>query len=69
MDICVDPSRISREVFSGQKRLCLAITEPDAGSDVAALATEAVLTSDGKHYKVNGQKKVSHVSPVIQRYL
>lgn len=49
--------RISKEVFSGQKRLCLAITEPDAGSDVAALATEAVLTADGKHYRVNGQKK------------
>ncbi|PVH76613.1 acyl-CoA dehydrogenase [Cadophora sp. DSE1049] len=49
--------RISKEVFSGQKRLCLAITEPDAGSDVAALATEATLTADGKHYKVNGQKK------------
>ncbi|CZR68031.1 uncharacterized protein PAC_17930 [Phialocephala subalpina] len=36
----------------------LAITEPDAGSDVSALATEAVLTRDGKSYKVSGQKKV-----------
>ncbi|KAL5320425.1 hypothetical protein ACEPPN_011229 [Leptodophora sp. 'Broadleaf-Isolate-01'] len=57
--------RISKEVFSGQKRLCLAITEPDAGSDVAALATEAILTPDGKHYKVNGQKKVSPLPLLI----
>lgn len=50
--------RVSKEVFSGEKILCLAITEPDAGSDVASLATEAVLSPDGKHYVVNGQKKV-----------
>ncbi|OBT75477.1 hypothetical protein VF21_04907 [Pseudogymnoascus sp. 05NY08] len=49
--------RVAKEVFSGQKRLALAITEPDAGSDVQSLATRAVLTPDGKHYKVNGQKK------------
>ena len=50
--------RVAKEVLSGEKRICLAITEPDAGSDVAALATEAVLTPDKKHYKVSGQKKV-----------
>lgn len=50
--------RVAQEVLSGEKRICLAITEPDAGSDVAALSTEAVLTPDGKYYKVSGQKKV-----------
>lgn len=33
---------------------CLAITEPDAGSDVAALKTKAV--KDGDHYIINGSK-------------
>ncbi|SCO52119.1 probable acyl-CoA dehydrogenase [Fusarium fujikuroi] len=36
---------------------CLMVTEPDAGSDVAGLTTEAVKTEDGKHYVINGQKK------------
>lgn len=41
----------------GKQRHCLMITEPDAGSDVAALTTTAAKTSDGKHYILNGQKK------------
>ncbi|GME49438.1 Monooxygenase FAD-binding protein [Neofusicoccum parvum] len=45
------------EVLSGQKRICLAITEPNAGSDVQGIATEAQLTPDGKHFVVDGQKK------------
>lgn len=44
-------------LFKGGKRICLAITEPDAGSDVASIATMAVKTEDGKHYIVNGTKK------------
>jgi len=40
-----------------------AITEPDAGSDVANLTCEAKLTEDGKHYIVNGEKKwITNVS-------
>jgi alkylation response protein AidB-like acyl-CoA dehydrogenase len=42
----------------GEKRICLAITEPSGGSDVANLTTTAVKTEDGKHYIVNGEKKV-----------
>jgi alkylation response protein AidB-like acyl-CoA dehydrogenase len=57
--------RIAQEVFSGNKRLCLAITEPDAGSDVQGITTEAELTTDGKHYKLNGQKKVSFEGSTI----
>ena len=50
-------NRIVPEILSGEKRICLAITEPDAGSDVANLTCEAKLSEDGKHYIVNGEKK------------
>ncbi|KAI8932571.1 hypothetical protein NX059_010076 [Plenodomus lindquistii] len=50
-------TRISNDILSGTKRMCLAVTEPDAGSDVASISTEAVLSPDGKHYIVNGRKK------------
>jgi alkylation response protein AidB-like acyl-CoA dehydrogenase len=49
--------RIAPGILQGDKRICLAITEPDAGSDVASLGCEAKLTDDGKHYIVNGEKK------------
>jgi len=42
--------RILPSILSGDKRICLAITEPDAGSDVANLTCEAKLSEDGKHY-------------------
>src|ERR1700733_13460240 len=38
----------------GEKILCLGITEPDAGSDVAAIKTRAL--SDGEEYVINGSK-------------
>jgi alkylation response protein AidB-like acyl-CoA dehydrogenase len=49
--------KVTEEVFSGQKKICLAITEAFAGSDVAGLRTTATKTPDGKHYIVNGTKK------------
>ncbi|KAF2755080.1 acyl-CoA dehydrogenase [Pseudovirgaria hyperparasitica] len=49
--------RIGPGLLAGDKRICLAITEPDAGSDVANLGCEAKLTEDGKHFIVNGEKK------------
>lgn len=49
--------RIMPGILAGDKRICLAITEPDAGSDVANLGCEAKLSEDGKHYIVNGEKK------------
>ncbi|KIH93925.1 hypothetical protein SPBR_05780 [Sporothrix brasiliensis 5110] len=49
--------RILPGILNGDKRICLAITEPDAGSDVANLTCEAKLSEDGKHYIVNGEKK------------
>lgn len=48
--------RILPGILAGDKRICLAITEPDAGSDVANLTCEAKLSDDGKHYIVNGEK-------------
>lgn len=50
-------NRVTEEVLSGKKKICLAITEPFAGSDVAGLRTTATKTPDGKHYIVNGTKK------------
>ncbi|KAF9434229.1 hypothetical protein BGZ76_008354 [Entomortierella beljakovae] len=47
--------RIVPEVLAGRKTICLAITEPSAGSDVANLTTVANESSDG--YIVNGEKK------------
>ncbi|EGF77101.1 hypothetical protein BATDEDRAFT_91934 [Batrachochytrium dendrobatidis JAM81] len=44
-------------VLRGEKRICLSITEPGAGSDVAAIKATAVKTPDGKFYIVNGTKK------------
>ncbi|MHB8657864.1 MAG: acyl-CoA dehydrogenase family protein [Solirubrobacteraceae bacterium] len=38
----------------GEKILCLGITEPDAGSDVAGIKTRAV--QDGEEYVINGSK-------------
>ncbi|HEY3186548.1 MAG TPA: acyl-CoA dehydrogenase family protein [Solirubrobacteraceae bacterium] len=40
--------------IAGQKILCLGITEPDAGSDVASIKTRAV--RDGDEYVINGSK-------------
>jgi alkylation response protein AidB-like acyl-CoA dehydrogenase len=48
-------SRVAPLVFSGKKYIALAISEPNAGSDVAGLACTAV--RDGDFYVVNGVKK------------
>lgn len=50
-------SELIPEILKGNKRICIAITEPDAGSDVAGLQATAVKSADGKHYVVNGAKK------------
>ena len=50
-------SKVARECLSGEKSICLAITEPSAGSDVANLKTSAKKSEDGTHYIVNGEKK------------
>lgn len=49
--------RFLPDFLLGKKRICIAITEPDAGSDVANIQTTATKTADGKHFVVNGSKK------------
>lgn len=49
--VCRD--KILREVFSGEKYVCLAITEAFAGSDVAGLKCTATKSEDGKYWIVN----------------
>lgn len=49
--------RFLPELLTGRKRSCIAITEPDAGSDVAGITTTAVRSADGRHFVVNGTKK------------
>jgi alkylation response protein AidB-like acyl-CoA dehydrogenase len=51
--------RVVQDVLSGKKLICLAVSEAFAGSDVAGLKTTAVKTPDGKHWIINGTKKVS----------
>jgi acyl-CoA dehydrogenase len=46
--------RYVRPTLHGEMIGCLAVTEPDGGSDVAGIRTKA--TTDGEHYVVNGTK-------------
>jgi alkylation response protein AidB-like acyl-CoA dehydrogenase len=41
---------------SGAWKAAYCLTEPDSGSDANSGKTKAILTEDGKHYVVNGQK-------------
>ncbi|KAJ3218475.1 hypothetical protein HK099_005032 [Clydaea vesicula] len=50
-------NKVAPDCLAGKKFICLAITEPSAGSDVANLKTEAKKTPCGKYYIVNGEKK------------
>lgn len=50
-------TRVVEEIFRGEKSICLAITEPYVGSDVANIRCTALKTDCGKFYLVNGVKK------------
>jgi alkylation response protein AidB-like acyl-CoA dehydrogenase len=66
------------DVLSGKKRMCLGVTETQAGSDVAQLKTTARLSHDKTHYVVNGQKvrsrnqwlrRISSTADTVSHYL
>ena len=43
-------------ICTGEKMTAFGLTEPEAGSDATNSKTRGVLSDDGKHYIVNGQK-------------
>lgn len=60
MQFANDPvlkNQVQQECLSGQKTICLAVSEAFAGSDVANMRTVAEKSADGKFYIVNGTKK------------
>jgi alkylation response protein AidB-like acyl-CoA dehydrogenase len=44
------------KLASGEWIACYNLTEPDAGSDANAGKTKAILSEDGEHYEISGQK-------------
>lgn len=44
------------KLVSGEWKACYCLTEPGSGSDANSGKTKAVLSPDGKHYILNGQK-------------
>lgn len=44
------------KLASGEMIACYCLTEPGSGSDAASIKTKAVLSSDGKHYVITGNK-------------
>jgi len=49
--------RLCPDILLGKKRICLAVSEPYAGSDVQNLHCSAVLSEDETHWIVTGVKK------------
>jgi alkylation response protein AidB-like acyl-CoA dehydrogenase len=44
------------KLASGEWKASYCLTEPGSGSDALAAKTKAILSADGKHYVLNGQK-------------
>lgn len=49
-------ARYSEKLATGEWKAAYCLTEPEAGSDANSGKTKAVLSEDGKHYILNGQK-------------
>ncbi|HUB06516.1 MAG TPA: acyl-CoA dehydrogenase family protein, partial [Myxococcales bacterium] len=61
--------RILPGVAEGKLKLCFAVTEPNAGSNTFRITTIAKKTSDGKHYRLNGEKTFITGANVADRML
>jgi acyl-CoA dehydrogenase family protein 9 len=48
--------RFLPRLATGQLIACYCLTEPGSGSDAASIKTKAVLSPDGKHYLITGNK-------------
>ncbi|MCR1897685.1 acyl-CoA dehydrogenase family protein [Irregularibacter muris] len=51
-----------RPILTNEKKLCFALTEPDAGSDAGGMLTQAV--KDGDYYILNGRKTFITAAPL-----
>jgi alkylation response protein AidB-like acyl-CoA dehydrogenase len=49
--------KVLDECLSGRKKICLAVSEAFAGSDVAGMKTTVEKSQDGSHYIISGTKK------------
>jgi alkylation response protein AidB-like acyl-CoA dehydrogenase len=56
-------------VASGQAIGAYALTEPQSGSDAAAMRSRAVRSDDGEHYVINGKKSWITSGPVARYVL
>ena len=56
--------KVLPDLLLGRKRCCVAITEPEAVSDVAGIQTTAIKTMNGKYYLISVTKRwSSHLKP------
>lgn len=58
--------RLLEPVASGRVNGAYALTEPQSGSDAAAMRTRAVLSNDGSSYIINGKKSWITSGPVAK---
>jgi len=49
--------KYAKPVIMGEKGMCITLTEPHGGSDLANVLTTAVKSSDGTSWVINGSKK------------
>jgi len=55
--------RFIPDILDSKVTWCTGYSEPNHGSDLAAIQTKAELSKDGKHYVVNGQKIWTSLAP------